>query len=239
MAKDLPWVVANWKMNGLEDDCISFLYKSGFYSKLIFCPSAVYINLIKSCIVNIYMGAQDCGPTLAGAYTGDISPLALMQMGAKFVIVGHSERRQHHMETNATINQKAKAAIEAGLMPIICVGESLDEYKQGTTNEVLGLQLGACLSGLEDKSYWIAYEPLWAIGTGLIPNINEIETAIAFIQNTVKPDHILYGGSVNADNIDEITALPYVSGVLVGGASLKIETFSKMLKQCMQNSTKE
>lgn len=239
MAKDLPWVVANWKMNGLADDCIDFLDACAFYPNLIFCPSAIYINLAKCSAVRIHVGAQDCGVALNGAYTGDISALALKDIEADFTIVGHSERRKHHMETNTTINQKAKAAIAADLMPIICVGESLEEYQQGITNQVLGLQLEECLAGLEDKSYWIAYEPLWAIGTGLIPSMQEIEAAITFIQSSTKAACILYGGSVNADNIDEITALPCVSGVLVGGASLKIEAFSKMLIQCMHNSAKE
>ena len=182
----------------------------------------------------IEIGAQDCHAEPSGAFTGDISAEMLADLGAKAVIVGHSERRTLHKETDAEVHAKAQAAWRAGLTAIVCIGETRAEREAGKTLEVLGRQLGASLpDGVTAANLVIAYEPVWAIGTGLTPTTGDVAQAHEFIRQRIVERHgaagnavrILYGGSVKPSNAKELVAVANVNGALVGGASLKAEDF--------------
>jgi len=182
----------------------------------------------------IEIGGQDCHAEPSGAFTGDISAEMLADLGAKAVIVGHSERRTLHKETDAEVHAKAQAAWRAGLTAIVCIGETRAEREAGKTLEVLGRQLGASLpDGVTAANLVIAYEPVWAIGTGLTPTTGDVAQAHEFIRQRIVERHgaagnavrILYGGSVKPSNAKELVAVANVNGALVGGASLKAEDF--------------
>ena len=178
------------------------------------------------------LGGQDCHAEAKGAFTGDISAVMLADAGARFVIVGHSERRQYHQESDAQVAAKARAAWAAGLTAIVCIGETEAQYRAGQTLDVLAAQLaGSVPTGATPANTVVAYEPVWAIGTGLTPTTAEIATTHAFLRARL-PDagiSLLYGGSVNAANAAAIFALADVDGGLVGGASLRAETFLPIL----------
>jgi triosephosphate isomerase len=187
----------------------------------------------------IGIGAQDCHMVSSGAHTGDISASQIADTGAKYVIVGHSERRTDHGETNAMIKAKAQAAHEAGLIAIICIGETLTEREAGETLNVLGQQMsGSIPDGATSKNTVIAYEPVWAIGTGLVPTLEQIEEAHHFMRaellTTLGADaqniSLLYGGSVKGSNADDIFSVADVDGALVGGASLYADDFVPIIK---------
>jgi triosephosphate isomerase len=187
----------------------------------------------------IGIGAQDCHMVSSGAHTGDISASQIADTGAKYVIVGHSERRTDHGETNAMIKAKAQAAHEAGLIAIICIGETLTEREAGETLNVLGRQMsGSIPDGATSKNTVIAYEPVWAIGTGLVPTLEQIEEAHHFMRaellTTLGADaqniSLLYGGSVKGSNADDIFSVADVDGALVGGASLYADDFVPIIK---------
>jgi triosephosphate isomerase len=187
----------------------------------------------------IGIGAQDCHMVSSGAHTGDISASQIADTGAKYVIVGHSERRTDHGETNAMIKAKAQAAHEAGLIAIICIGETLTEREAGETLNVLGRQMsGSIPDGATSKNTVIAYEPVWAIGTGLVPTLEQIEEAHHFMRaellTTLGADaqniSLLYGGSVKGSNADDIFSVADVDGALVGGASLYADDFVHIIK---------
>jgi triosephosphate isomerase len=187
----------------------------------------------------IGIGAQDCHMVSSGAHTGDISASQIADTGAKYVIVGHSERRTDHGETNAMIKAKAQAAHEAGLIAIICIGETLTEREAGETLNVLGQQMsGSIPDGATSKNTVIAYEPVWAIGTGLVPTLEQIEEAHHFMRaellTTLGADaqniSLLYGGSVKGSNADDIFSVADVDGALVGGASLYADDFVHIIK---------
>jgi triosephosphate isomerase len=182
----------------------------------------------------IEIGAQDCHAEPSGAFTGDISAEMLADMGAKAVIVGHSERRTLHHETDADVHAKAKAAWRAGLTAIVCIGETRAEREAGQALDVLGRQLdGSVPDGATADKLVIAYEPVWAIGTGLTPTTADVAQAHAFIRERIVSRHgsagdavrVLYGGSVKPSNAKELMAVANVDGALVGGASLKAEDF--------------
>jgi triosephosphate isomerase len=180
------------------------------------------------------IGGQDCHPEPAGAYTGDIAAEMLADAGAKAVIVGHSERRTFYEETDAEVAAKARAAWRAGLTAIVCVGETRAEREAGRTLDVLGRQLkGSLPEGLTEQNQVIAYEPVWAIGTGLTPTPADVAEVHGFIRerlaaypgNVAASVRILYGGSVKPSNAKELMGVPNVDGALVGGASLKADEF--------------
>jgi triosephosphate isomerase len=175
----------------------------------------------------ISLGAQDCHAQAEGAFTGDIAAGMLKEAGCAYVILGHSERRRDHGETDAVIAQKLNTAQSAGLIPILCIGETLAEYEGGKTAEVLKRQLALIKA---DGTLIIAYEPVWAIGSGKTPKPAEIQAAHAVIKTVLGRDTpVLYGGSVNAANLAEIVAIPEVSGVLVGGASRDLAAMLAMI----------
>lgn len=195
--------------------------------EVILCCPFTLLHLVQG----ISKGAQDCSPETLGAYTGDISATMLKNAGCEWVIVGHSERRQHHKESDELIARKAQAAISAGLKVIYCVGETLEEREAGRAEEVVKTQLSFFPrhSPLATP-HLLAYEPVWAIGTGLTPTCEQIAKMHQFIKAEVKGSKILYGGSVKPENIKEILATDSVDGVLVGGASIDPASWAKIVK---------
>jgi triosephosphate isomerase len=238
-----PLVVGNWKMNGLKTSSVAELGKvmqgaGELWTKLdlMICPPFTLTMTFAVVAVGsrIEIGAQDCHAEPSGAFTGDISAEMLADMGAKAVIVGHSERRTLHHETDADVHAKAKAAWRAGLTAIVCIGETRAEREAGQALDVLGRQLdGSVPDGATADKLVIAYEPVWAIGTGLTPTTADVAQAHAFIRERIVSRHgsagdavrVLYGGSVKPSNAKELMAVANVDGALVGGASLKAEDF--------------
>ena len=235
----------NWKMNGLEAQLseVGALLEAHAAPSVdvLICPPATLLHRLSGmCAGNaIHVGGQDCHASESGAHTGDVSAEMLADAGATHVILGHSERRADHGESDATVRAKTQAAWRAGLVPIVCLGESLEDREAGRTLDVIGTQLAGSLpETLEDHPLVIAYEPIWAIGTGKVAGVDEIgevhgflraELAKAFGEETAARVPLLYGGSVKAGNAAEIFAVPDVDGALVGGASLKAADFSPIV----------
>jgi triosephosphate isomerase (TIM) len=243
-----PLVAGNWKMNGLSvgleqakllanDLAGSQQYKCD----VMLCPPATLLAQAHWQLkgTKVALGGQDCHSAVSGAHTGDISADMLKDAGAIAVIVGHSERRTNHKETDAQVSAKATAAHNAGLVAIICIGETLDERKGGKTLGVLTEQIkGSVPAGSTASNSVIAYEPIWAIGTGLTPTTAEVAEAHAHIRAELSKvmgsegpaTRILYGGSVKGSNAVELMGVANVNGALVGGASLKAEDFMGIIK---------
>lgn len=239
----LPLIAGNWKMNGNAAfaselagslaDKISDAGSNAF--EMLLCPPAPFLSAVRAAVglAELALGGQDCHAGEQGAHTGDISADMLVDCGCRYVIVGHSERRADHGEDDATVQAKAAAAQSVGLIPIICIGETLAEREAGEAVEVVTAQLrGSVTGGSSAASMVIAYEPVWAIGTGRTPtldDISEVHDAIRAALGDLAADadgvRILYGGSVKPDNAAEILAVGNVNGALVGGASLKADDF--------------
>jgi triosephosphate isomerase (TIM) len=237
-----PLVAGNWKMNGLKASAAELgkvMTGAGdLWSNvdLMICPPATLIMTFAHVALGskIEIGGQDCHAEPAGAFTGDISAEMLADLGAKAVIVGHSERRTLHKETDAEVRAKSQAAWRAGLTAIVCIGETRAEREAGHTLSVLGRQLdGSLPDGVSAARLVVAYEPVWAIGTGLTPTTADVAQAHEFIRKRIVERHgatgsavrVLYGGSVKPSNAKELMAVANVDGALVGGASLKAEDF--------------
>jgi triosephosphate isomerase len=237
-----PLVAGNWKMNGLKASAAELgkvvAGAGDLLTKvdLMICPPATLIMTFVQAAAGskIEIGGQDCHAEPSGAFTGDISAEMLADLGARAVIVGHSERRALHKETDAQVRAKAEAAWRAGLTAIVCIGESRAEREAGHTLAVLGRQLdGSLPDGVTAARLVVAYEPVWAIGTGLTPTAADVGQAHEFVRKRVVERHgaagdavrILYGGSVKPSNAKELMAVANVDGALVGGASLKAEDF--------------
>jgi triosephosphate isomerase len=240
-------VAGNWKMNGTtaalrEPRLLAGMLRDvKLKCDVMICPPATLIRRAKSVMKGskIKLAGQDCHAAVSGAHTGDISADMLKDAGATAVIVGHSERRTNHKETDAMVSAKAVAAHKAGLTAIICIGETLDERKGGKTLDVLTKQIkGSVPAGSTAANTVIAYEPVWAIGTGLTPTTKEVEEAHAHIRAELAKvmaeegaaTRILYGGSVKPSNAAELMGVPNVNGALVGGASLKAVDFIGIIK---------
>ena len=199
------------------------------------CPPALLVERMARALegTSVAVGGQDCHANACGAHTGDISAEMLQDAGATLVILGHSERRADHRESDEAVAAKVEAAVKAGLEPVVCVGESLEERKAGRAAEVVRRQVeGSLPRSLDGKAFAVAYEPIWAIGTGLTPTIEEIEAIHAEIRRTLEGMFqngaavpILYGGSVKPSNANEILAAAEVGGALVGGAALRAADF--------------
>jgi triosephosphate isomerase len=233
-----PLVAGNWKMNGLRAEHATAVEIGKGYSAalrlkldLLVCPPATMLHIMSAALVGtgVATGGQDCHAKDAGAFTGDISARMLADAGAAYVILGHSERRTLHGETSAEVKAKAQAALNAFLKPIICIGETLDERDAGKTLSVVKRQLRGSLPDCATGDIVIAYEPVWAIGTGRTPTPEQVAEVHAAIRAELaralgKAEgakvRILYGGSVKPSNAGELMALPNVNGALVGGASL-------------------
>lgn len=236
----------NWKMNGTQDslDVIAALAEAHATAivDILVCPPATLIAAAAAGSGPVAIGGQDCHMAESGAHTGDISPLMLRDAGASHVILGHSERRQDHGEDDDMVCAKARAAIKAGLVAVICVGESLAERDAGTTLDVISGQLAGSVpdaaDGADGASVVIAYEPIWAIGTGKVPTMAQIgdvhDHIRARLEDRFGPEvgqaiRVLYGGSVKAGNAADIFAVRNVDGALVGGASLTVQDFSPIV----------
>jgi len=237
-----PLVAGNWKMNGLTtslaelDRMIAAAPRLAPKVDLMVCPPA---TLMAACAARaagsaLAIGGQDCHAEASGAFTGDISAEMLKDAGASAVIVGHSERRSLHHESDADVRAKALAARRAGLMAVVCVGESRDERVAGRTLDVVGAQIAGSLpDGTAAQTLVVAYEPVWAIGTGLTPTPADVAEVHGFIRGKLvkrfgaagEGMRILYGGSVKPSNAKELMAVADVDGALVGGASLKADEF--------------
>jgi triosephosphate isomerase len=243
-----PLVAGNWKMNGLSPSLAELeavknhcKRKPVPFADLMICPPATLLARASAVLAGsgIALGAQDCHPLASGAHTGDLSAEMLADAGASAVIVGHSERRIDHGESDALVNAKAEAAHRAGLTAIICVGETDKERRLGSTLEVVGRQLkGSLPQGAQASNTVIAYEPVWAIGTGLTPTPADVAEVHNFIRKELgrlvgdkegSRFRILYGGSVKPANAGELLSVANVNGALVGGASLKAEDLYAIL----------
>ena len=237
-----PLVAGNWKMNGLKASAAEFgkiIEGSGelwHKTDLMVCPPATLIFTFAAVALGskVAIGAQDCHAEPSGAFTGDISAEMLADAGASAVIVGHSERRSYHHEDDATVRAKALAAWRAGLLAIVCVGETKDQRVAGRALDVVGAQLeGSLPDGATAENLVVAYEPVWAIGSGLTPTPADVAEVHGFIRRRLAARfgaaadgiRILYGGSVKPTNAAELMAVADVDGALVGGASLKAEDF--------------
>jgi triosephosphate isomerase len=244
-----PLIAGNWKMNGLKaagaefDAMLAGAAEVVAKADLLVCPPATLIAGFadKARGQKVAVGAQDCHPNVSGAHTGDISAEMLADAGASAVIVGHSERRADHGEGDALVRKKAEAAWRAGLAAIVCVGETQGQRDAGQTLDILRGQLqGSLPDGSRAASVVVAYEPVWAIGTGLTPTAKDVEQIHGFIRELLTfrfsaegaKMRILYGGSVKPSNAIELMAVKNVNGALVGGASLKAADFLAIAKGC-------
>ncbi|WAC48906.1 triose-phosphate isomerase [Asticcacaulis sp. SL142] len=237
-------IAGNWKMNGLLsslDEARAVAEgSSDSVVKIAVFPPFTLLHAMSQTLgsdSHIILGGQDCHHEDNGAYTGDISAAQLRDVGARMVLLGHSERRHGHKEPCELVALKVRAAIKAGLEPLICIGETLEQRKEGLTHAVLSKQLRDSLpDDLIGKAFHVSYEPVWAIGTGMIATDDQIIDAFALIRRVIserfgeefKP-HLLYGGSVKPDNAAEVLRLEGVGGALVGGASLKAADFLKII----------
>lgn len=243
-----PLIAGNWKMNtkleeaeNLVGAMLAELNSINSVEKVL-CPPFISLAAIKELIkgTSIMLGAQNMYFEDKGAYTGEISPLMLVDL-CDFVILGHSERRQYFAETDEIINKKVKKALESGVKPILCVGETLEDNEAGRTEQKITRQVNAGLAGINPTSQLvIAYEPIWAIGTGRAATGKQANATISLIRSTVanlwnkktaKTVRILYGGSVTSSNVAEFIAEADIDGALVGGASLKADDFVSIVRQ--------
>lgn len=234
----------NWKMNGLssalvEIEALETMLGDCDDCEVLICPPATLVSQMAQSTSRIAVGGQDCHPEKAGAHTGDVSADMLSDAGASYVILGHSERRTDHNESDELVREKARAALEAGLKVVICVGETLSEREAANTLDIIGGQMAGSVPDLvTGENLVIAYEPVWAIGTGLTPTLEQIGEVHDFIRSRLVrrfgggvgiSTRILYGGSVKPDNAKEIFGVSNVDGALVGGASLKAADFGPIV----------
>ena len=247
-------IAGNWKMNNTLSQTKAFaeeikpIMPKGKWCNVVLCVPATNIQaavrLFKDC--HIAIGAETCHELDHGAYTGEITAAMIKEAGAKYVIIGHSERRQYYNETDFTVNKKVKAALEAGLRPIVCVGESLEQRELGVTIDLITYQVKCALAGVpaeKMRHVIFAYEPIWAIGTGKTATTAEAQEVCEAIRTVIRKLYgarvarsvtIQYGGSMNAKNAAELLAQPDVDGGLIGGASLKAPDFVEIVNAANQ-----
>ncbi len=247
-------IAGNWKMNMLFPDVEDFLFELSDNlekSKLdlvevIICPPSPYLEL-SSDIANdskFHIGAQNVNDNLSGAFTGEISAPMLDSMDIDFCIIGHSERRKYYFESDEMINAKLKRLHENEIIPIVCVGETLEQREQGITQDIILRQLNGAFKNIKiDGNVVIAYEPVWAIGTGKTASFQQAQEIHALIRNWLKDNYsqeisedtsILYGGSMKPENVKELLNQPDIDGGLIGGASLDVSKFSQMIKTAVE-----
>lgn len=247
MKQSVKLVAGNWKMNGLgaslaeAETLEKALKEQAAACRVALCPPATLIDRMAQALKGgaVEIGGQDCHAAASGAYTGSVSAEMVRDAGAGLVILGHSERRAGFGETDADVAAKVEAALAADLEPIICIGETLQEREAGQAVEVVSRQVAGSLpASLAGKAFAVAYEPVWAIGTGLTPTLEQIEEVHAAVRAAMvaklgeggRAAPILYGGSVKPSNAREILAVAEVGGALVGGASLKAEDFLGIIR---------
>ncbi|MCX7908963.1 MAG: triose-phosphate isomerase [Ignavibacteria bacterium] len=248
-------IAGNWKMHKtlkeaeeLASDIFNWVETNRPKSDVAVCPPFPFLHTISKIIAGtkIYLGAQNCYHEPEGAFTGEVSPPMLVSVGCKFVIIGHSERRTYFSENDQLINAKIQAALRFNLSPIFCIGETLQERQENRTYEIVERQIKIGLNNIsieQIRNIVIAYEPVWAIGTGVSANTEQIDEAHRFIRklliNTFGPECndtlILYGGSLNSKNAKEILSLPDVNGGLIGKASLDSKEFTKIIEYAEQS----
>lgn len=243
-----PIIAGNWKMNNTIEEAVSLVKElkdkvATAKCDVVICPTFLSLPaVVKECEgTNIMVGAQNMHFEDKGAYTGEVSPKMLKELGVKFVIIGHSERRQYFNETDETVNKKLRAAFNHKITPILCVGETLEERDLGITEEVLGSQIKQDLINISEeevKNMVVAYEPIWAIGTGKTATAEDANDTIGYIRSIIEKLYgkevaeavrIQYGGSVKPSTIKEQMAMEHIDGGLIGGASLKAEDFSAIV----------
>lgn len=243
----VPMIAGNWKMNKTPTEAVELVNElkgliQNTSAEVVICPTFVALSEVIKAVEgsSIKVGAQNMHHQDNGAFTGEISPVFLKAMNIEYVILGHSERRQYFFESDQDINKKLAAAFKHGLKPILCVGETLEQKEQGATFDIIQEQVQACLENLKEfnlEELVVAYEPVWAIGTGRTATKEDANEVIAFIRHQLKEvlgeklslnTRILYGGSVKSSNIRELMEMPEIDGALVGGASLDAQEFSKI-----------
>ena len=241
-----PIIAGHWKMNNTASEGVALVKAlaplvADANCDVVVCGPAIDIPAVSEALkgTNIKLGAENVHFAEKGAYTGEISAAMLLEYGVEYVIIGHSERRQYFAETDETVNKRTLTALKAGITPIVCIGESLEERETGKTEEVLATQIHEGLKDIEDiTKIVIAYEPVWAIGTGKTATSEQANETIAFIRKTVgemfcpkcaEKVRIQYGGSMNAGNCKELMAMPEIDGGLIGGASLKAPDFATIV----------
>ena len=248
MSARTPLIAGNWKMNGLKADGVALVQGIAAWAaagpsaktQIVVCPPFTLLSeAVRAGDGKLAVGGQNCHAKVAGAHTGDISAAMLKDAGCQYVILGHSERRADHGETDQMVAAKALAAQEAGLISIICVGETLEQREAGQTSAVVNAQILASVPDTASAADTIiAYEPVWAIGTGKVATPDQAQAVHAAIRDTLcihlggfeaKGVRILYGGSMKPDNAASLLALPDVDGGLIGGASLKVEDFTAII----------
>lgn len=241
-------IAGNWKMNGLLVEAMDFIAQlrdnpAPEHIEVALMPPFTLLHPLYESLKqkDIRLGAQNVYFEPKGAFTGSISPLMLRDAGCHYVIIGHSERRNIIGETNEVIRAKLHAAWEGGLEPVLCIGEQLQEREHGKTEKVLATQLAVLQDAPADAPLTVAYEPVWAIGTGRTATPKQVTDTHAFIHEELQrlghDCRVLYGGSVNADNAGDLLACPGVDGALVGGASLKADSFSRIVEIAAEVAT--
>ena len=242
-------IAGNWKMNMLPNEAMSFINELEPYAKnakceIILCVpyTDLFYSLLTAQNTNIKIGAQNMHWEESGAYTGEIAPNMLKCINIEYVIIGHSERRQYFAETDETVNKKIKSALKHELNPILCVGETMKQRELGLEEEVIKQQINGALEGItkeQAEKIVIAYEPIWAIGTGKVATKDDANNMIKLIRKEIELLYnkevannvsILYGGSVNKNNSKELFETSDIDGALVGGASLKVDEFNEIIK---------
>ncbi|MBG86611.1 MAG: triose-phosphate isomerase [Verrucomicrobiales bacterium] len=256
MEKERKLIVAgNWKMNKTVAEALDLV--KGLKLELnnlkdidvVVCPPFTALSEVSKEVIDgdIRLGCQNMSEHSGGAYTGEISAIMLKEFLVRYVILGHSERRQYQEESDELINTKTKAALAASLKPIVCVGETLEQREADETEAIIGKQVRGCLAGLENsqmEEVILAYEPVWAIGTGKTATAEQAQAVHAFIRSvlvelfdeaTAKRVRIQYGGSVKPNNARELLGQPDIDGALVGGAALEVRSFSDIVKNCLDD----
>ena len=248
-------IAGNWKMNKTLSETKAFaesikpMLGKHKWCEVVLCVPAVNIpGAVKAFKdTRVAIGGENCHYEASGAFTGEVTVEMLKEVGAKYVIIGHSERRQYYNETDVTVNKKTHAALAAGLRPIVCVGESLEQREMGVTEELISYQLKMALSGLNEsqvRRVVIAYEPIWAIGTGKTATAEQAGAVCSHIRAIIRKEYgarvaravtIQYGGSMNAKNAAELLAQPDIDGGLIGGAALKPEDFTTIINAANQD----
>ncbi len=243
-----PVIAGNWKLNKTVSEAVELISAlkpvvKDAAAEVVICPTAICLTEAVSAVggTNIGVGAQNMFHKDSGAFTGEISPVFLKAANVEYVILGHSERRQYFKETDADINKKVIAALNHGLKPILCIGETLEEREGGTTFEVITTQIDGSMADMKEMNLdnlIIAYEPVWAIGTGKTATKEDANEVIGFIRKLLRErfgdkvadaTRILYGGSVKASNAKELMEMPEIDGALVGGASLDVNEFANIV----------
>ncbi len=246
-----PFIAGNWKMNMTHIEAEKFMqdlgnsYRNRNDCEVAVCPPATDLMIVKKIIdkysVDVKLGAQNMFYESSGAFTGEVSPEMIKELGAEYVIIGHSERRQYFGETNELVNKKMNAAFKSGLKPIMCIGESLDIRESGQAEQFVLNQLDKCLEGIDEKNaaaVTIAYEPIWAIGTGKTATSKDANDMCRTIRGRIgdlyndkisEAVRIQYGGSVKPSNVSELMGMADIDGALVGGASLKVGDFISII----------